>query len=309
MGFFSPGGYHMFYGIYTAIITPFRSGKVDEKKLEELVTYQVEAGVQGVVPCGTTGEFLYLSPSEQKRIIEICAGVCKGKAHVIAGTGALSTEDTITQTREAQKAGATAALIVNPWYVKPSQESLYQYYKKISDRVDLPIIIYNNPSRTGVDMTFDTLSRLASCSKIQGYKDSSSNLIRISELKGQLGDRFSLLAGNDEPFAAFLGMGGDGAIMVGSNVAPQLFVDIMKCWQKGDLPQFQALWKKGFPLLLALCQESNPAPIKYAMSLVHGVSLESRLPFAPLKDATQKAIQEALKVLGLWKPLDSVRER
>lgn len=297
----------MFHSIYTAIITPFHSGKVDEKKLEELVTYQVEAGVQGVVPCGTTGEFLYLSPSEQKRIIEICAGVCKGKAHVIAGTGAVSTEDTIAQTQVAQKAGATAALIVNPWYVKPSQESLYQHYKRVSESVDLPIIIYNNPSRTGVDIDFDTLLKLASCSNIQGYKDSSSNLVRISELKGELGNRLSLLAGNDEPLAAFLSMGGDGGILVASNVAPELFVNLIKCWQKGDLHQFQALWRKVFPLLLALCQESNPAPIKYAMSLVHGVSLESRLPFSPLKESTQQAIQEALDGLGLWKPLVSVR--
>ncbi|HCC24036.1 MAG TPA: 4-hydroxy-tetrahydrodipicolinate synthase, partial [Holosporales bacterium] len=259
----------MFQGIYTAIITPFQNGKVDEKKLEELVSCQIKAGVSGVVPCGTTGEFLFLTPSEQTRIIEICSSVCKGKAEVIAGTGAVSTEETISQTNLAQKAGATAALVINPWYVKPSQEGLYQHYKKVSENTDLPIVIYNNPSRTGVAMTADTLVRLMDCPAIQGYKDSSSNFVMVSDLKKQLGNRLSLLAGNDEPLAAFLAMGGDGGILVVSNVAPSHFVELMDFWRSGDLPQFKAQWMKVFPLLMALGRESNPAPIKYAMTLVH----------------------------------------
>jgi len=299
----------MFQGIYTAIITPFRDGKVDEKKLEELVALQIQAGVQGIVACGTTGESLFLSKEEQKRILEICAGVCKGNAQLIAGTGALSAEDTITLTHQAQKAGADAALIINPWYVKPSQESLYQHYKKISENVDLPILLYNNPTRTGVEISLETVIRLASFKNIQGLKDATSCLVRVSELKRQLGDRFSLFGGNDDPLAAFLAMGGDGGIMNASNVAPSLCVALGKAWEEGDLNTFKTIWKTIFPLVSALALESNPAPIKYAMALVHGVSNESRLPFAPLSPKTQEAIETALTNLGLLKPMAVARER
>ncbi len=299
----------MFQGIYTAIITPFREGKVDEKKLEELVSFQVEAGVQGVVPNGTTGEFLLLSKEEQQRIIEICVSICKGKAHVIAGTGTLSAEETILKTHEAQKAGANSALIICPWYVKPSQESLYYYYKKVSESIELPIIIYNNPSRTGVDISSETIKKLMSYPNIQGYKESGCSLQRISELKCDLGNRLSVLAGNDDPFAAHLGMGADGGILAASNIMPDLFVTLMRKWNEGDLEGFNEGWKTVFPLLSALALESNPAPIKYAMALVHGVSIESRLPFAPLSFATQERIEDALKDLNLWVPLVSVRER
>ncbi|MBX9621616.1 MAG: 4-hydroxy-tetrahydrodipicolinate synthase [Alphaproteobacteria bacterium] len=299
----------MFRDVYTAIITPFKNGKVDEKKLEELVSCQIEVGVKGVVPCGTTGEFLFLTPEEQTRIIEVCANVCKGKAQVIAGTGAVSTEETISQIQRAQKAGATAALIISPWYVRPSQEGLYLHYKKVSQNVELPIIIYNNPARTAVDMSLETLLRLMECPTIQGYKDSSSNFVMISDLKRQLGDRLSLLAGNDDPLAAFLAMGGDGGILVVSNVAPVHFVKLMTSWREGNLSAFKAQWKRVFPLLLALTRESNPAPIKYAMSLVYDVSPENRLPYAPLLESTKKAIEGALENLGLWTPLTSERVR
>ncbi|HUX80107.1 MAG TPA: 4-hydroxy-tetrahydrodipicolinate synthase [Alphaproteobacteria bacterium] len=299
----------MFQGVYTAIITPFRDGKVDEKKLEELVAFQVEAGVQGLVPLGTTGEFLLLSREEQKRVIDICVSNCNGKAIVIAGTGSLSIETTIMQTREAQKAGANAALVICPWYIKPSQESLYHYYKKVSEGVEIPIIIYNNPSRTMVDISLETLVSLTSYTNIQGYKESGSCLQRISALKCLLGDRLSVLAGNDDPLAAHLAMGADGGILVASNVAPDLFVTLIKKWNEGDLSGFKAAWKVVFPLVSALALESNPAPIKYAMALVHGVSIESRLPFAPLNFLTQEKIEDALKDLNLWTPLVSVGER
>lgn len=299
----------MFQDVYTAIITPFQNGKVDEKKLEELVSCQVEAGVKGVVPCGSTGEYLFLTPEEKIRIIEICANLCKGKAEVIAGTGAVSTEETISQTQRAQKAGATAALIISPWYVRPSQEGLYLHYKKISQNVDLPIIIYNNPARTAVDMSLETLLRLMGCPAIQGYKDSSSNFVMISELKQQLGDRLSLLAGNDEPLAAFLAMGGDGGILPVANVAPTHFVELMASWRTGNLSAFKDQWNKAFPLLIALTLERNPAPLKYAMTLVYDVSPENRLPYAPLQESTKKAIEHALENLGLWTPLASERAR
>ncbi|MBL8677402.1 MAG: dihydrodipicolinate synthase family protein, partial [Alphaproteobacteria bacterium] len=160
-----------------------------------------------------------------------------------------------------------------------------------------------------VDMSLETLLRLMECTTIQGYKDSSSNFVMISELKRQLGDRLSLLAGNDEPLAAFLAMGGDGGILVASNVAPAHFVELMENWRTNNLSAFKAQWKKVFPLLLALTRENNPAPIKYAMTLVHGVSPENRLPYAPLLESVKKAIEDALENLGLWTPLASVRAR
>jgi 4-hydroxy-tetrahydrodipicolinate synthase len=299
----------MFKGIYTAIITPFQNGKVDEKKLEELVSLQVEAGVKGVIPCGTTGEFLYLSEDEQRQIIDICVRVCKGKTKVVPGTATLSISETIAKTQKAQKAGADGVLIVTPWYIKPTQESLHKYYKDVAENVDLPIIIYNNPSRTGVDISLETMEKLASYKNIQGYKDSSSNLPRTTEFKCRLGNRFSLLAGNDDPFAAYLAMGGDGGILGISNLIPQTLTDLMEAWEKGDLKTFRDIWEKIFPLMTALYLESIPYPLKYAMTLVHGVSSETRLPFGPLRESTRIAIEKELENLGLWEPLASVRER
>lgn len=297
----------MFSGVYTAIITPFHKGKVDEKKLEELLNHQIDAGVQGVVPCGTTGESLLLSWSDQKQIIEVCVRVCKGKIKVMPGTGAPSTDDAIALTQQAQKLGADGVVIMTPWYVKPSQEGLYQHYKQINEATNLPIIIYNNPTRTGVDISFETLVKLKKCHNIQGYKESGLHLPRISQLKNYFGERLSVLAGNDDIMAAYLGMGADGGICVASNVIPSLFIKLMNSWSEGNLFLFQEAWAQIFPLFYALSLESNPAPIRYAMHLVHGVSLETRMPFVPLKDSTKEAIEMALVDLGLWKPLASVR--
>lgn len=298
----------MFHGVYTAIITPFRDGSVDEKKLEELVNYQIDAGMKGIVACGTTGEFITLNQDEQKRIITLCSELCKDKVQLIIGTGAIQTSQTIAQSQYAQQAGADGVLVMTPWYVKPSQESLYQHYKALNDEVDIPIIIYNNPTRTGVEISFETLVSLAAFKNIRGYKESGSCLQRISALKCHLGDRLSLLAGNDDPFAAHLAMGGHGGFMMGSNVAPHLFVDLMKAWDANNLQEFKDQWIAMYPLLSALALETNPAPIKFAMALVHGVSLESRLPFAPLKVSTQAAIEAALEELGLWTPIRAVRD-
>ena len=295
----------MFYGAYTAIITPFRDGKVDEKKLEELVAFQVRAGVQGIVACATTGEFVYLSPLERQRVVEICVSVGKDKVQVLAGTGALSSEEVISLTQSVQKMGVDAAFIINPWYVKPSQESLYHYFKTINENVDIPIMAYNNPARTGVEISIETVLKLASLKNIRGMKDASASLQRVGELKRYLGDQFALLAGDDDTLAAYLAMGGDGGVLVASNVAPFLFVTLLDSWKNDDLDTFKTIWKKVYPLASALSLER----IKYAMALVHGVSIESRLPFAPLSVAAQEAVEVALEGLGLWTSLTSVRER
>ncbi len=296
----------MFRGAYTAIITPFREGKVDEKKLEELVDLQLKAGVQGIVPCGTTGESLFLSAPEQKRIIEICVQGAAGKMRVLPGTGSISTEDTIALTQAAQKAGADGAVIITPWYIRPSQTSLYEHYKKINDNVDIPFIVYNNPVRTGLETSLETIVKLASLKQCRGFKDSSPHLQRAAEFKHALGDRLSLLAGNDEALAAYLAVGAEGGILVASNVAPALFVSLIKAWEKADLSSFSILWRKVFSLLSALSLESNPTTIKYAMSLAHSVALDFRLPFVSLNSATTDAIKKALQELDLW---HSVRQK
>lgn len=299
----------MFYGAYTAIITPFRDGKVDEKKLEELVDLQIKAGVQGIVPCGTTGESLYLSPLEQERIIKICVKIAKGKALVLPGTGSISTEETINLTQMAQKAGADGAVIITPWYIRPSQQSLFEHYKKINDNVDIPFIVYNNPARTGFETSIETLDKLASLKKCQGFKDSSPHIQRAAEFKQAVGNRLSLLVGNDDALAAYLAVGAEGGILVASNVAPSLFVSLMKAWEKADLTSFKAIWKKVFSLVSALSGESNPISIKYAMTLAHGVSSEFRLPCVSLNSVTKTAIERALQELGLWQPQRSMREK
>jgi len=299
----------VFYGAYTAIITPFRGGKVDEKKLEELVDLQIKAGVQGIVPCGTTGESLYLSPLEQESIIKICVKAAMGKILVLPGTGSISTEETIALTQMAQKAGADGAVIITPWYIRPSQMSLYEHYKKINDNVDIPFIVYNNPARTGFETSIETTVKLASLKKMHGFKDCSPSLQRTSVLKQALGDRLSLLTGNDDVFAAHLGMGGDGGISIAPNVVPAHFVTMMTAWEKGDVETFSSTWKQVFPLISALFLESNPTTIKYAMSLVHDVSLEYRLPCVSLNPTTKAAIEKALQELDLWQPLHSMRER
>lgn len=293
----------MFQGTYTAIITPFQGGNVDEKKLATLVALQVRAGVDGIVACGSTGEFLYLAPDERRTIIDICADGCKGKAKLVVGCAALSAKETIELTHQAQKAGADGALIINPWFVKLSQESIVQYYKEINDAVDLPILLYNNAARTGVDMSVDTIVRVASLKNIRCLKECATSLARVCEFRQRLGDDFTLLDGNDDTLAGFLGMGGDGGIFIASNVAPSLYVALMKSWRAGHLDAFKALWQQLYPLSAVLSLER----IKYAMALVHGVSLETRLPFAPLTAATQQEIETVLHALELWAPLASVR--
>lgn len=287
----------MFKGVYTALITPFHNGRVDEKIFAEFVEWQIQQGVTGLVPCGTTGESLFLDSQEQKRLVEIAVDVSHGRATVIAGTAALTTEGTIALTQQAKKAGADGALIVNPWYIKPSQESLYQHYKAVHDAVDLPIIIYNNPSRTGVEISIDVLKRFKELPNICGIKDSSSNLLRATSLRNIMGSDFSLLAGNDDTMAGYLAMGGDGAISVASNVLPQLFARFYHAWEEQDIKLFEIIRDQLYPFIEALSTDSNPHPVKYATSLVKQIPLESRLPFAPLGAEAMEAIKKTLNDL------------
>ena len=284
----------MFTGSITALITPFRNGEIDWKAYENLIEWQIENGTDGLVPCGTTGESPTLSHDEHHAVVERCIKVAAGRVPVIAGTGSNSTREAVSLTIEAQKAGATAALVVTPYYNKPSQEGLYQHYKTLHDSTNIPIIIYNIPGRSVIDMSMDTMCRLAELPRIVGVKDATGDLARPLNLKNRLGDDFCQLSGNDDTATAFLAQGGHGCISVTSNVAPALCAKMHDAWQAGDLKQMVEARDLLAPLHKALFCETSPAPVKYAAAALGFGTDEVRLPLVPATKAARSAVDEAL---------------
>jgi 4-hydroxy-tetrahydrodipicolinate synthase len=289
----------MFRGCYTALITPFRDGKVDEKAFQKFVEWQIKEGIHGVVPCGTTGESPTLSHPEHDRVIELCVEVAKGKVPVIAGTGSNSTDEAIRLTKHAERVGADAALHVTPYYNKPTQEGLYQHYKAIHDATNLPILIYNIPGRSVVDMSVDTMARLGKLPRIVGVKDATNDLARPVLTRLAIGDKFCLLSGEDPTIGAFLGQGGHGIISVCSNVAPKLNAQLHEAWWKGDLKTFAAIRDRLMPVSTALFAETSPAPVKYGASLLGLCTPEVRLPLVETMEPTRKRMQQAMIGAGL----------
>ncbi|MBV8089966.1 MAG: 4-hydroxy-tetrahydrodipicolinate synthase [Alphaproteobacteria bacterium] len=289
----------MFKGSLVALITPFRDGDVDESAFQELVAWQLGQGTHGLVPCGTTGESPTLSHDEHKRLIELCVEVAKGKAPVIAGSGANSTEHTIDLTRQAKAAGADAALIVCPYYNKPTQEGLFQHFKAIHDAVDLPIIIYNIPGRSAVDMTNATMARLAKLPNIVGVKDATNDLARPLRMRSDIGAAFCLLSGEDATAVAYLAQGGDGCISVTANVAPRLCSEMHQAWQRGDVKTVREINERLIPLHDALFAETSPAPVKYAASLLGRATAEVCQPLWAILPETQERVQQAMRSAGL----------
>ncbi|HYB56903.1 MAG TPA: 4-hydroxy-tetrahydrodipicolinate synthase [Alphaproteobacteria bacterium] len=291
----------MFKGCLTALITPFRAGAVDEKAFRSFVDWQIREGIHGLVPCGTTGESPTLSHKEHERVTEICVEVAKGRVPVIAGTGSNSTEEAIGFARHAEKAGADAQLVVTPYYNKPTQEGLYRHFKAIHDACALPIIIYNIPPRSVVDMTVETMARLAKLPRVVGVKDATNDLTRPLRTKLAIGGKFSLLSGEDGTALAFLAASGHGCISVTSNVAPRLCAGMHEAWQKGNIKRAQELNESLMPLHLALFTETSPAPVKYAASLLGLCSADVRLPLCEIQDTTKAKVRDALAHLGLLK--------
>jgi 4-hydroxy-tetrahydrodipicolinate synthase len=290
----------MFRGSIAALITPFGAdGKVDEGAFQGFVDWQIQEGTHGLVPCGTTGESPTLSHAEHERVIELCIEVAKGRVPVIAGTGSNSTAEAISLTRRAQQAGADGALIVTPYYNKPTQEGLYQHYKAVHDATDLPIIIYNIPGRSVVDMSVATMARLAELPRIVGVKDATADLARPLRTRVEIGADFCQLSGEDATATAFLAQGGVGCISVTANVAPALCAQVQDAWAAGDLPQMGALRDRLMPLHHALFVETSPAPIKYAVSLLGRCREDLRLPLVPVSEATRKLVREAMTVAGV----------
>jgi len=282
----------MFKGSLVALITPMRpDGSVDEKAYAEFVDWQIKEGTDGESPT--------LSHDEHKRVVEIAIEVAKGRVPVIAGAGSNSTAEAIDLARHARKAGADATLIVTPYYNKPTQEGMYLHFKAIADAVDLPMIIYNIPPRSVVDMSVETMARLAKHRNIVGVKDATANLARPLHTKRSCGDDFCQLSGEDHTAIAFLAAGGDGCISVTANVAPRLCAAMQDAWQEGRVKDAMAIQNRLVPLHDALFSETSPAPVKFAASLLGKTSEHCRLPLAPIMEGTRTKVRSAMTEVGL----------
>lgn len=289
----------MFKGSITALVTPFKDGKLDIGAYERFIAFQIDSGTHGIVPCGTTGESPTISGKEHKSLIETAVKSAKGKIPVIAGTGSNCTDEAVEMTRYAEDVGADGALVVTPYYNKPTQEGLYQHYKKINDNCGIPIIIYNIPGRSVVDMSVDTMARLYELKNIVGVKDATGDLNRVTQQKNKMGPDFIMLSGNDENAYEFNLKGGVGCISVSANVAPKLCSDFQNFSNSKKNEDAKVLFDKLLPLHDILFIESNPSPAKYSLSLMKMMSDEVRLPLVVLESTSRKKIDTVLKNLKL----------
>lgn len=290
----------MFQGSLVALITPMRpDGSLDEKAFVEFVAWQIAEGTEGLIPVGTTGESPTLTHAEHKRVVELCIATAAGRVPVIAGAGSNSTAEAIDLTRHAHQAGADAALVVTPYYNKPTQEGLYRHYMAIADAVDLPIIIYNIPPRSVVDMSVETMARLAKHPNIVGVKDATANLARPVHTRLACGPDFVQLSGEDHTAVAYLAAGGHGCISVTANVAPRLCAAMHRAWAEGRLAEAIAIQDRLTPVHDAMFCEASPGPVKVAASLLGLAGDTCRLPLAPVADETRVRVKAALLGAGL----------
>jgi 4-hydroxy-tetrahydrodipicolinate synthase len=288
-----------FRGSFTALVTPFKNGSVDEKVFRGLVDWQIEEGTSGLVPVGTTGESPTLSHDEHKHVVEWCIDQAKGRVPVVAGAGSNATREAIELAQHAEKAGADAVLVVTPYYNKPTQEGMYQHFKAINDAIGIPIIIYNIPARSVIDMSVETMKRLYELKNIAGVKDATANVVRVSQQRAAMGAEFNQLSGEDATALGFMAHGGHGCISVTSNVAPRLCAEFQGACLKGDYTNALKLQDKLMPLHTALFIETNPSPAKYALSVLGKCAETVRLPMVPLADKTRTAVREAMVHAGL----------
>ena len=290
----------MFKGSFVALITPMREdGALDEKAYASFVDWQIREGTHGVVPVGTTGESPTLSHAEHKRVVEIAVEVAKGRVPVIAGAGSNSTEEAIDLAKHAKEAGADAILVVTPYYNKPTQEGMFLHFTAIADAVDIPMIIYNIPPRSVVDMSVETMARLAKHKNIIGVKDATANLTRPLHTRRACGVDFCQLSGEDHTAIAFNAAGGVGCISVSANVAPRLCSDMQTAWMEGRVGDAMAIQHRLTPLHDAMFAETSPGPVKYAASLLGKTSERCRLPLAPLMAPTREKVRAAMTEVGL----------
>jgi len=289
----------MFKGVIVAIVTPFKNGEVDEEALRELIEFQIESGTEGIVPCGTTGESATLSHEEHDRVVEIAVDAVNKRVPVIAGTGSNSTKEAIRLTRHAHEVGADGALMVTPYYNRPTQEGLYQHYKAVAEEVPIAVILYNVPSRTGSNLLPETDARLAKISNIVGIKEASGDLKQISKVIQLCGDDFDVLSGDDFTVLPILSVGGKGVISVVSNVAPADMAGLVDAFEAGDLAKAREFHFKMWPLMEALFFETNPIPTKAALSMMGKINYELRLPLCKMSDTNYDRLRQVLADYGL----------
>ena len=288
-----------FTGSHTALITPFNNGGIDEDAFQKLVNWQIEQGTHGLVPVGTTGESPTLSHDEHKRVVDLCIEAASGRVPVIAGAGSNSTAEAIDFAQHAKKAGADAILVVTPYYNKPTQEGLYQHYKAINDAVDIPIVIYNIPPRSVIDMSVETMARLFKLKNIVGVKDATANLARVSQQRGAMGAEFNQLSGEDGTALAFMAHGGDGTISVTANVAPAHCAEFQNACLSNNFKRALEIQDRLMPLHDAMFVEASPGPVKYAAERLGLCSAKTRLPLVEISDASKKAVDDALVSAGI----------
>ncbi len=291
-----------FKGSFVALVTPFKKGKVDFDAFQNLVEWHIASGTHGLVPCGTTGETPTLSESEHKSLIKACVEATKGRVPVIAGAGSNSTEKSVDLARFADKSGADGILVVTPYYNKPTQEGLFQHYKAINDACGLPLILYNVPGRTGIDISVETVIRCAALKHVAGIKDASIDLSRPLQLRVALGDGFIQLSGEDATVASYLAQGGHGCISVTANVAPGVCAELHNAWQKKDWKNFEKARDALLPLHKYLFAETNPSPAKYCLARLGRIpSDEVRLPLVVTTPATRQKLDDAMEFAGIFK--------
>jgi len=289
-----------FRGSITALITPFKNGEIDAKAFQRLVEWQIDQGTHGLVPVGTTGESPTLSHEEHKRVIDLCIQAAAGRVPVIAGTGSNCTSEAVALTRHAKEVGADGVLVVTPYYNKPTQEGLYLHFKAINDAANIPIVIYNIPGRSIVDMSVETMARLCRLSNIIGVKDATANMARVSQQRAALGTGFIQLSGEDATALGFMAHGGNGCISVTANIAPALCSEFQLACLGGNFERALELQDQLMPLHDALFVESNPGPVKYAAEKLGLCSGQTRLPLAPLAASSKAKVDAALAKVGLF---------
>ena len=290
----------MFEGAMVAIVTPFKKGKVDEKRLIELIEFQIENGTHAIVPCGTTGESATLSYDEHTRVIELVIEVVDKRVPVIAGTGSNSTNEAIMLTKHAEDKGVDASLQITPYYNRPTQEGIYQHFKKVASEVSLPLIIYNIPSRTGINILPETMQRLSKIKNIVGVKEASGSLEQMSMVYALCGDEFDLISGDDSLTLPILSIGGKGVISVVSNIVPKDVVNLVSKFKNGDIDEARKLYYKLLPLVKAMFIETNPIPVKTALFLLGRIDeLDLRLPLCRMSEDNLTRLKKALKEYGI----------
>jgi len=289
----------VFEGVFTALVTPFRGDAVDEEALRELIERQVEAGVDGVVPCGSTGEAATLSHAEHRRVVEVCVEAVGGRVQVLAGTGSNSTRESIELTLHAREAGADGALLISPYYNKPTQEGIVAHYAAVARATGLPLVVYNIPGRTASNLLPATLARLAELDGIVGVKESSGDLVQISRAIALCPESFSVLSGDDVLALPTIAVGGHGLVSTTSNLAPRQVVELVGAARAGDLARARALHLRLLPLFDALFCETNPIPVKAALALLGLVEDEIRLPLTPLGARSRERLRATLKEQGI----------